>query len=72
MIAIPQNKKAITQSHSDLFCKLEIIDNNLFKDVAMIREEILNRLDVNYLLEYFGIQNFSTVKGEIRCPCPIP
>lgn len=69
--ATPQNKKIITQSHSDLFCKLEIIDNNLFKDVAMIREEILNRLDVNYLLEYFGIQNFSTVKGEIRCPCPI-
>jgi DNA primase len=59
------------QTHSDLFCKLDIIDNNLFKDVAMIREEILNRLDVLSLLEYFGIQNFSTIKGEIRCPCPI-
>jgi DNA primase len=59
------------QTHSDLFCKLDIIDNNLFKDVAMIREEILSRLDVHGLLEYFGIQNFSTIKGEIRCPCPV-
>ena len=38
-----QNKKAIAQSHSDLFGKLDIIDNSLFKDVAMVREEILEK-----------------------------
>ena len=58
-----QNKKAISQSHSDLFGKLDIIDNSLFKDVAMVREEILQRLDVCSLLEYFNMQNFSNSKG---------
>lgn len=66
-----QNKKVISQSHSDLFGKLDIIDNSLFKDIVMVREEILQRLDVRSLLEYFNMQNFSTIKGEIRCPCPI-
>lgn len=59
------------QTHSNLFGKLEIIDDSIFKDIEMVKDEIIQRLDVDSLLEYYNIQNFSTSKGEIRCPCPI-
>ena len=37
----------------------------------MIREEIIHRLDVESLLEYFNIRTGLGVRGEIRCPCPV-
>lgn len=61
----------ITQIHSDIFGKLEIIDNSIINDIATIKDEIVQRLDVDSLLEYYNIQNFSTIRGEIRCPCPV-
>ena len=61
----------ITQIHSDIFGKLEIIDNSIINDIATIKDEIVQRLDVDSLLEYYNIQNFSTIRGEIRCQCPV-
>ena len=71
MNKIATQKVELLQNHSDFYGKLEIVDNGIFKDVAMIRDEIIQRLDAQSLLEYYNIPNFSNAKGEIRCPCPI-
>lgn len=71
MNKIATQKVELLQNHSDFYGKLEIVDNGIFKDVAMIRDEIIQRLDAQSLLEYYNIPNFSNARGEIRCPCPV-
>lgn len=69
--AIQQKKVEISRNHSDLCGKIDIINKDIIKDISSIRDEIIDRLDVMSLLEYYGMSCFQSSGNSLRCPCPV-
>jgi DNA primase len=59
------------RNHSDIHGKVDILNSSDLINVILIKEEIINRIDIMSFCEHFGIDNARVNGNEIRAKCPV-